>query len=358
MTKLITTYKFRIKDSKHCNLLVKKASAVNFVWNYCNQISKESARKRKDGTNQRWISEFDLNNLTAGTSKELGLSSTSIQSISAEFIARRNTRKLPFLKWRSFKKNLGWIPFTAGAIQVSNDSFTYLSRKYKFWKSREILGKIKTGSFNQDSQGRWYVNITCEIEKPDKTKANSAIGIDLGLKTLATCSDGTVIENPKVLNKYADKLAKAQRANKKKQVTKIYAKIKNVRKDFLHKESTKLVKANEQIFVGDVSSLKLTKTKMAKSVLDSSWGMFKEMLAYKAIRLGVSFKVVNEKYSTVTCSNCFERSGPSGLSALGIRDWECPCCKKHHDRDVNAAKNILNFALGHQSQLVESPCFS
>ena len=118
-------------------------------------------------------------------------------------------------------------------------------------------------------------------------------------------------------------------------------KIKNTRKDFLHKETTKLVRRYKTIYVGDVSSSKLAKTKMAKSTLDAGWGLFKSMLEYKAIALGVDFKVVNEKYSTVTCSSCFERSGPSGLSALGVREWTCSTCGTDHDRDVNAARNIL-----------------
>jgi IS605 OrfB family transposase len=358
MTESILTYQFRIKDSKHCNLLNKKASAVNFVWNYCNEISQQSAKKRRAGSNVRWVSEFDLNYLTAGVGKDLGLNSTTIQSIAKEFTTRRAQLKRSKLKWRSAKRQLGWIPLKASAIQITEDSFKYLGRKYKFWKSREIKGKLKTGSYSQDSRGRWYINLTCEVEKPEKNKSDKLIGIDLGLKTLATCSDGATISNNKITAKYAEKLATAQRARKKKQVTAIHAKIKNVRKDFLHKESTNLVKQYKQIFVGDVSSSKLAKTKMAKSVLDAGWGMFKTMLEYKAIRLGVGFKVVNEKYSTVTCSTCLNRTGPSGLSALGVREWECSKCNTKHDRDVNAAKSILLFALGHQSQLVESPCLS
>jgi len=396
MSKIIQTYKYRIKDSTHTRILSRMANSVNYVWNYCNQISSESGKRRKfsvgkntewqrkiisngetevvgnycTGENLRWVTEFDLNYLLAGTSKELGLNANTILSISAEFIARRNQFKRSKLRWRSNKKNLGWIPFRGNAVQIKDDSFKYLGRKFKFWKSREMQGKYKSGSFNQDSEGRWYVNFACEIEsinnvskskKISKTKkktpkniVGNAIGIDLGLKTLATCSDGTKIENPKVLSKYAEQLAMAQRANKKRRVKKIYAKIKNVRKDFLHKTTSKLVKEYKQIFVGDVNSTKLAKTNMAKSVLDAGWGAFKTMLEYKAIRLGIEFNVTNEKYSTVTCSNCLERSGPSGLGALEVREWVCSNCNCHHDRDVNAAKNILIFALGHKSPLGET----
>jgi IS605 OrfB family transposase len=135
----------------------------------------------------------------------------------------------------------------------------------------------------------------------------------------------------------------AQRAGKKKRVKAIHAKIKNVRKDFNHKETTKLVNNYGKIFVGDVSPSKLMKTKMVKSVTDASWADFKSMLAYKAIALGVEYKEVKENFSTVTCSYCLERTGPSGLSALGVREWVCINCGTSHDRDVNAAKNILRF---------------
>jgi len=351
------TFQFRVKDSNCFKQLEKHASAVNFVWNYCNDISQRSAKKRASGSNNRWISEFDLNYLTAGTSKELGLSSTTIQSIAKEFVDKRNARKRPRLKWRSYKKNLGWVPIKAGGISFKDDSFKYCGKVYSFWKSREIEGKIKTASITQDTQKRWYINVTCQIPECDTTTSTSSIGVDLGLKDLAVCSDGHIIQNPKTLAKYAKKLAVAQKAKKRKQTTKVHAKIKNVRKDFLHKASTALVKKHKQIFVGNVSSTKLVKTKMAKSVLDASWGMFKAMLKYKSIRIGVDYQETDERYSTVTCSDCFERSGPSGLSALGIRDWVCSRCGSQHLRDVNAAKNILSFALGHQSQLVESPTF-
>lgn len=122
------------------------------------------------------------------------------------------------------------------------------------------------------------------------------------------------------------------------------AKISNRRKDFLHKLSTRLVTRQGAIFVGNVSSTALSQTKMAKSVLDSGWGMLKTMLQYKSDHAGVWFEEVNEAYSTQTCSVCHARSGPKGLEGLGIRSWEC-ACGASHDRDVNAARNILATGL-------------
>ena len=98
------------------------------------------------------------------------------------------------------------------------------------------------------------------------------------------------------------------------------------------------------IVVGDVSSSQLAKTRMAKSVLDAGWYMFREMLRYKAIRHSVDLVVVNEAFTTRTCSSCGVLSGPQGVNSLRIREWTCRACGETHDRDVNAARNIL--ALG------------
>ena len=116
--------------------------------------------------------------------------------------------------------------------------------------------------------------------------------------------------------------------------------------DALHKFTSNLVKENAAIFVGDVSSLKLAKTRMAKSVLDSGWGMLKLFFEYKSHWAGTVYEVVDERNTTVKCSNCGQHTGPKGLKDLAIRDWVCMGCGTAHDRDVNAARNIL--AAGHR----------
>ena len=112
--------------------------------------------------------------------------------------------------------------------------------------------------------------------------------------------------------------------------------------------STVLVRDNAAIFVGDVASVKLVKTRMAKSTLDAGWAMFKTMLEYKSQQAGIVFDVVNESYTTQTCSCCgsIPASSPKGRAGLGIRGWTCCECGAVHDRDVNAARNIL--AAGHR----------
>jgi transposase len=95
--------------------------------------------------------------------------------------------------------------------------------------------------------------------------------------------------------------------------------------------------------------MKMVKTKNAKSTLDAGWGVYRSMLAYKAVKLGVEVVATNEKFSTVSCSSCSARSEPSGLSGMGVREWVCSACQAHHDRDVNAAINIRTTGLGHQA---------
>ncbi|NNG75219.1 IS200/IS605 family element transposase accessory protein TnpB, partial [Acinetobacter sp. ANC 4277] len=178
---------------------------------------------------------------------------------------------------------------------------------------------------------------------------------DLGLKDLATCSDGTVISNPKFYRKYENKLGIAQRARNKKRVRALHAKIANCRKDHLHKASTLLVKENALIVVGDLSAKKLVKTKMAKSVLDTGFSALKTMLKYKCENAGVLFEEVNEAYTTQICSCCkkISSSSPKGRVDLGMREWTCQNCGTVWQRDLNSALNIL--ALGHERLAVGIP---
>ena len=183
----------------------------------------------------------------------------------------------------------------------------------------------------------------------------SSIGIDLGLKAVATCSNGDTLENSQIYRSAEIKLATAQRANKSKRVRTIHAQIKNRRKDVLHKFSTAITEKYGAIFVGNVSSEQLAKTKLAKSVLDAGWGMLKTQLEYKANARSIEFKEVNERNTTQICSCCgvISANSPKGRAGLRIREWFCAECGTWHDRDINAAKNIL--ARGHSRLAVGIP---
>ena len=292
------TLKLRIKD-KHCKVLDQLASEVNFVWNYVNDLSFKHLKRTGD-----FFSAFDMTQYTKGTSKLCGLHSQTVQGITEEYVDKRRQHKKAKLKWRvsnkkSARRSLGWIPFKKVAIKYADGYVQYGKQKFKLWDSYGISKySVRTGSFVEDSRGRWYVCLVVDSPKQDKPTATKAIGIDLGLKDVATCSDGTVISNPKFYRNYEQKLGIAQRARNKKRVRALHAKIANCRKDHLHKASTMLVRENALIVIGDLSAGKLVKTKMAKSVLDTGFSAFKTMLKYKCENAGAIFEEVSERFTT------------------------------------------------------------
>jgi putative transposase len=316
---------------------VRLGWAVNTVWNFCNEVSMLALRRDK-----HWLSAFELINLCAGAGVELGLHSDTISEICREYVAKRVAAKKRRLKWRSRKRSLGWVPFKTRFLKIEGDSIKYLQRRFRFWLSRPMNGMPTTGRFTQDARGRWYVNFQCEVDDPGIPTGHTDIGIDLGLTNQLWCSDmDEPYSRENLTRKHEDALAMAQRANKKKRVKAIHAKMANCRKDWTHKTTTAIVHRATLIAVGDVSSTKLAKTPMAKSTYDAGWGHLRTCLHYKANRLGVIYGEVNERYSSVTCSDCSARTGPSGLSALVIRVWTCVECGSVHKRDRNAAHNIL-----------------
>ena len=351
---MILTFKFRIKDSSSRRHLERLAVATNQVWNFCAATQREAQRRHNGGRNVPWPSTFDLINLCAGASTMVGVHSDSITEICRLFTFSRDFHKACPKFRASFgaKRSLGWLPFKGRKLKVENDSVVYLGRKYRFWKSREIRGVIKTGCFTQDARGRWYVCFQCEVDEKLDTGPGQ-IGIDLGLKAVATCSNGLVVPALRHYRQYEAALAVAQRARNKRRVRAIHAKIANARRHHLHEWSTKIARENELIVVGDVSPSKLVKTKMAKSILDASWAMLKFQLRYKASRHGARYLEVDERWTSQTCSDCGVVGGPKGIAGLGVRHWECPSCGSTHDRDANAARNILRVGLERQAPAVE-----
>ena len=341
------TLKLRIKD-QHCKVLNQMASEVNYVWNYVNDLCFKNLQRK-----QQFLSAYDIAKYTKGTSKECHLHSQTVQAVTEEFVIRRKQFKKAKLKWRvsnkkSARSSLGWIPFKKVAVKYANGYVQYGKYQFKLWDSYGLSKyQIKTGSFVKDSRGRWYVCLVVDNVPQIKSHGKTSIGIDLGLKDLATCSDGVKLKAPKIYRQYEQKLGIAQRAKNKKRVKAIHAKIKYIRQNMLHQFSHKLVTKHAAIFVGNVNAKALAQTKLAKSVLDAGWSMFRIMLKYKCENAGVWFEEVNEAYTTQTCSCCGSRySSPKGRAGLGIREWQCMECGILHDRDINSALNIL--ALGHE----------
>jgi len=343
---MILTYKYRLKDKTAAKHLRQHAFAVNQVWNWCNGQQKDIEQRYRAGAPKlRWPSHFDLARQCRGVGAELSVHQQTVQEVCRQFVVSRDKRKasVRFRASSGSKRSLGWVPFQTQSRQIEGNSVTYLGKKFRWFgsKRRPLPESAKGGAFVEDASGRWYVTFHAEVA--DLPKGAGQVGIDLGLKTLATCSDGTTVASIQPLRKWAERLAIAQRARNRKRVKAIHQKIKNIRADHLHKASARIANDNAVIVVGNVSSSRLAKTKMAKSIYDAGWYKFKEMLRYKASRHGASFEEVDEKFTTQTCSECgsLPPGRPKGIAGLRIREWSCADCGAVHDRDVNAAKNIL-----------------
>jgi putative transposase len=170
------------------------------------------------------------------------------------------------------------------------------------------------------------------------------VGIDLGLKDIAVTSEGGRCEKGRFYRGIEHKIAQAQRRGHKRQAKRLHRRAANRRRDVLHKFSREIVNQYQKIVVGDVSSRQLVNSRMAKSVLDAGWGMLKAQLQYKGQQAGRSVQVVSERNTSRTCSSCGSLSGPQGVNGLRVRQWICSQCRDWHDRDVNAARNILRRA--------------
>lgn len=249
--------------------------------------------------------------------------------------------------------------------QNVNNNIKIIDNKIKFPKlglikikySREINGKIKNASIKQTPSGKYFVSIIADVETPNLQNYGCMVGIDVGLKDFYTDSNGNKVGNPNYLRKTAKKLARLQRqlsrkqadsANREKariQVARYHEKVANQRKDFLHKESTKLVRENQIIAIEDLNVKGMTKNhKLARAINDVSWSTFFSMLEYKAKNYNSKVIKIGRFYaSSQTCNCC--KSKFSITKDLSVRFWTCFNCGSENDRDLNAAKNILDEAL-------------
>jgi IS605 OrfB family transposase len=318
------------------------AGEVNVVFNYCNETSLKAATRTD--LKQKWLSGFDLCNLTAGATEYFEkIGADTIQSVCTHYAQKRQAAKKLKLKWRvsrGAQRSLGWIPFKAASLKRKGRSVRFAGKCIRVFERERLEGvKWQGGEFAQDAVGDWWLCLPVKVEAECTVAPQEEVGIDLGLKTIAVTSDEDYLEAGCWTRRFAGKLASAQRRGHKRQAKRIHRKIARCRADALHKFSRKMVDRYQKIVVGDVSSQKLVKTRMAKSVLDSGWGMLKRFLAYKCEHAARSFEVRDERYSTVTCSNCGALSGPRGVNGLIVRSWECSDCGKLHNRDVNSARN-------------------
>lgn len=271
----------------------------------------------------------------------------------------------PKFKKRSSRQS---IQFRQRSKIIGNKIFLTKIGGIDFIQHRPIAeGEIRTVTVSKTTANKYFVSVLIETGYNYPIKNNkengSTIGIDVGLKTFAVLSDGRKFENPKYLHKQLQRLKKEQRTlvrryNKgvktenqsngwHKQrliIAKLYSKIANQRKDFLHKASTEIVKNHDNIWIEDLNIKGMMKNgKLAKSVSDAGWSEFSRMLIYKADWYGKNLNYIDRFFpSSKTCSTCGNIFKELKLSD---RQWDCEKCGTHHDRDENAANNIKNFGM-------------
>lgn len=227
----------------------------------------------------------------------------------------------------------------------------------KLKQHRNFIGTIKSVTISQEPSLEYYVSILVETELDSKPNTGAVVGIDLGIKEFAITSDGIKIDNPKFLRESEKRLAKKQKDlsrkikgsnNRRKariKVAKIHTKIKNQRRDFLQKLSTRIINENQIICLEDLSVKNMVKNhKLAKSISDCSWSEFISMLKYKAEWYDRELIFIDRFYpSSQLCNKCGYKNPE--IKDLSIREWNCPQCNSFHDRDINASINILNEGL-------------
>lgn len=337
---MLLTYRYRVKS--HLGELNRQAREVSRVWNFANDSQKHALKWGK-----KWPTGYDLARLASGSSTELGLRSETIDRVCIEYARKRKAAKKAVLRYRG-KRSLGWIPFRPAQIRQTQDGFRVSGTVFRIFKSRELppAAKIKDGSsFAQDVRGNWFLNIVIEVPDTPQRELRNGVGIDLGLKDFATLSTGERLEKPAHYRQLEAALGRAQRAGKKRLATNIHARIANGRRDFINKAALSIVRRFDYIAVGNVNAAGLAKTSMAKSVHDASWTLFRDRLRFTAITHGAWCEEVDEKWSTQTCNVCGVIAGPKGRAGLNERVWTCECGVTH-DRDTNAARNILTRGSG------------
>lgn len=227
---------------------------------------------------------------------------------------------------------------------------------------RQPKGMIKSATISRHSSGKYYISLLCKEEISELPKTNSAIGIDLGITDFAILSDGQKIDNNKFTSKMEKKLKREQRKlsrrallakkkgiplseaknyqKQKRKVARLHEKVMNQRTDFLNKLSTEIIKNHDIICIEDLNVKGMLRNhKLARSISDVSWSSFVAKLQYKADWYGREIIKVNQWFpSSQICSECGHKDGKKPLD---IREWTCPICHTHHDRDINASINIL-----------------
>ena len=361
MKTIFKSFKFRIYPNKEQEILfAKHFGACRFVFNHYLNKRKESYLEDKkslnyyDNANDLTQFKKDENYiwLKEINSQSLQSSLRNLDTAYGKFF--RKQTKFPRFKSKYDKQSFKIPQF----VKLENNELILPKFKsgIKINLHREIDGEVLFATISKSTTDKYYVSITCEVNHKPFDKTGSEVGIDTGIKDLAILSDGTTYENIKTLKKNLKKVKYNQRQlskkvkgsssrNKQKQkLAIVHEKITNVRKDYLHKVSTEIVKNHDIISVEDLAVKNIMKNhKLAQAMSDVSLGTFYSMLEYKCEWNDKQFVKIDRFFpSSKMCSNC---GWINQDLTLNIREWTCPSCGEKHDRDFNASKNILKQGL-------------
>ena len=366
---MLKSFVYRLYPNKEQEILLAKHFGCNrFIYNWALNLRKESYEQ-----SGKTISKFELNKMVTQLAKKEEYSwlqevlsqslQQSIQNLDTAYI-KFFKEKTGFPKFKSKKTHRHSYRIPQN-VKINFEEHKVFLPKIKWVNirvDREFEGLIKSATVKQLPSGKYFVSILVEDGKDYQTKKKiehaNAVGIDLGIKDFAILSDGTKIENPKFLRTKEQRLKVLQKRLSRKQkgsnnrnkqrikVAKLHEKITNERKDFLQKLTTKLVKESQfDTFCLEnlnVSGM-MRNHKLAKSIAEVSWYQFIELLKYKCEWYGKNLVQIGQfEPSTKTCSHCGYKNTELTLKD---REWICPVCNTYHDRDINAAINIKNFAL-------------